>query len=67
VLKICIALMEEKPMARFLAPLMLAVPVVTGLNYAMEEAFARRWERRRELTTGASANGMRAASGEASA
>ena len=71
VLKICASLMQEKPVATLLAPLILAVPVVTLMNYLMEDIFARRWggrwERWRGLTTGASAGGMRAASGEASA
>ena len=71
VLQICVAVMEEKPVARFLSPLMLAVPVVTLLNYVMEDLFARRWggrwERAQGLERGAPTGGMRAASGEASA
>ena len=71
VLQICAALMEVKPVTLLLAPLLLAVPVVTFLNYAAEEVFARhwgsRWERWRGLERGASPRGMRAASGEASA
>ncbi len=70
VLLICAALMEEKPMTKLLAPLLLAVPVVTFLNYATEEVFARhwgsRWERRQGLR-GAPTRGMRPASGEAAA
>ncbi len=69
--QICGALLNEKPLARVLAPLVLAVPVVTMLNYCMEDLFARRWgprwEQLRGLETGASAGGMRAASGEATA
>ena len=71
VLQICAALMEEKPVTLLLAPLLLAVAVVTFLHYAAEEVFARhwgsRWERWRGLERGASPRGMRAASGEASA
>lgn len=71
VLQICIALMEEKPVTTLLAPLLLAVPVVTLLNYVIEDIFARhwggRWERSRGLHRGATAGGMRAASGEAGA
>jgi predicted metal-dependent phosphoesterase TrpH len=71
VLQICSALMEEKPAARFLAPLVLAVPVVTLLNYMMEDLFARRWgsrwERWRGLEGGPSAGGIRAAAGEVGA
>ena len=71
VLEICAALMEEKPAARLLSPLMLAVPVVTLINYVTEDLFARRWESRWErwqgLERGASPRGMRAAPGEASA
>jgi predicted metal-dependent phosphoesterase TrpH len=65
------ALMKEKPMARLLAPLVLAVPVVTVLNYIVEDLFGRRWgsrwERWRGLEKKPSAGGMRAAPGEASA
>ena len=71
VLEICAALMEEKPAARLLSPLMLAVPVVTLINYVAEDLFARRWESRWErwqgLERGDSPRGMRAAPGEASA
>jgi len=71
VLHICAAVMEEKPAARLLYPLMLAVPVVTGLNYVMEDLFARlwgsRWERWQGLERRDSSRGMRAAPGEASA
>ena len=71
VLRICTALMEEKPAARILYPLMLAVPLVTYLNYVMEDLFARRWgsrwERWRGLEKRPSTGGMRAAPGEASA
>jgi len=71
VLQICASLMEEKPAARLLSPLMLAVPVVTLINYATEDLFARRWESRwerwRGLERGESTRGMRAAPGEASA
>ena len=42
VLQICAALLEEKPAAKLLAPLILAVPVVTLLNYVVEDLFARR-------------------------
>lgn len=71
VLQICASVMEEKPMARVLSPLVLAVPAITLLNYVMEDVFARRWgsrwERERGLERGAPTGGMRAASGEASA
>ncbi len=71
VLQIGAALMEEKPAARLLAPLVLAVPVVTLLNYMTEDLFGRRWgsrwERLRGLEKKPSAGGMRAAPGEASA
>jgi predicted metal-dependent phosphoesterase TrpH len=71
VLQICAALMEEKPAARLLAPLILAVPVVTLLNYVVEDLFARRWEslweRGRGLEGGPSSRGIRAAPGEAGA
>lgn len=71
VLQICAALMEEKPAARLLAPLILAVPVVTLLNYVVEDLFARRWEsyseRGRGLESGPSTRGIGAAPGEASA
>jgi predicted metal-dependent phosphoesterase TrpH len=71
VLQICAALLEEKPAAEFLAPLILAVPVVTLLNYVVEDLFARRWERYwergRGLEGGSSTRGIRAAPGEAGA
>jgi predicted metal-dependent phosphoesterase TrpH len=71
VLQICAALLEEKPAAMLLAPLILAVPVVTLLNYVVEDLFARRWEslweRGRGLQSGPSTRGIRAAPGEASA
>jgi hypothetical protein len=71
VLQICASLLEEKPVARLLAPLILAVPVVTLLNYVMEDLFARRWgsrwERWKGLEKRPSTGGMRAAPGEASA
>jgi len=71
VLQICAALMEEKPVAMLLAPLVLAVPVVTLLNYVVEDIFARRWgsrwERWRGLEKRPQTGGMRAAPGEASA
>ena len=71
VLKIGAAMMEERPAARLLAPLALAVPAVTILNYVLEDIFARRWgarwERRRGLEKGGSAGAMRAAPGEAGA
>lgn len=71
VLQIGAALMEERPVARLLAPLALAVPVVTLLNYVVEDLFARhwgsRWERWRGLENRPPAGGMRAAPGEARA
>jgi predicted metal-dependent phosphoesterase TrpH len=71
VLQIAAALMEERPLAAVLAPLMLAVPVVTAFNYVIEDLFARhwgrRWERWRGIETRPSAGGMRAAPGEAGA
>jgi hypothetical protein len=71
VLQIGAALMEEKPAASLLAPLALAVPVVTLLNYLTEDLFGRhwgsRWERSRGLETRPSTGRMRAAPGEASA
>ena len=71
VLQICAALLEEKPAAKLLAPLILAVPVVTLLNYVVEDLFARRWERYwergRGLEGGSSTRGIRAAPGEAGA
>jgi predicted metal-dependent phosphoesterase TrpH len=71
VLQICAALMEEKPVAGLLAPLVLAVPLVTLLNYVVEDLFARhwgsRWERWRGLEKRPSTGGMWAAPGEANA
>jgi hypothetical protein len=71
VLRICAALLEEKPLAAILAPLAIAIPAVTLLNYWSEDAFARRWgsewERRQGLEADAAAGSMRAASGEATA
>jgi len=71
VLQICAALMEEKPAAKLLAPLVLGVPVVTLLNYVIEDLFARhwgsRWERWQGLEKRPSSGGLRAAPGEASA
>jgi predicted metal-dependent phosphoesterase TrpH len=71
VLQIAAALMEEKPAALLLAPVVLAVPVVTLLNYAIEDLFARywgsRWEQWQGLAGGTSTGSIRAASGEASA
>jgi predicted metal-dependent phosphoesterase TrpH len=71
VLQICAALLEEKPRARLLAPLVLLVPVVTLLNYGLEDLFARRWgswwEQSRGLTTASPTGGMRPASREATA
>jgi predicted metal-dependent phosphoesterase TrpH len=71
VLRIGAALMEEKPMARLLAPLALAVPLATVINYIVEDLFARhwgsRWERSRDLERHASPGGFRPAQGEASA
>jgi predicted metal-dependent phosphoesterase TrpH len=71
VLQISAALLEEKPLTTILAPLALAIPAVTLLNYWREDAFARQWgsewERLRGLEAGASTRGMRAASGEATA
>jgi hypothetical protein len=71
VLQICTAMMEEKPAAALLAPLMLGVPVVTLLNYVTEDLFARhwgsRWERWRGLEKRPFTGGVRAAPGEAGA
>jgi predicted metal-dependent phosphoesterase TrpH len=69
VLAIAVAMMVEQPAARLLAPLMLAVPLVTLLNYAAEDLFARRWGSRWERWRGweRGAGGMRTAPGEASA
>ncbi len=71
VLRIIAALMDEKPIAKLLYPVALAVPLVTGLNYVVEDMFARnwgkRWERWRGIRGDASTGGMRAAQGEVSA
>jgi len=71
VLEIGAAMMEEKPVTRLLAPLAIAVPVITLANYLAEEFFARywgsRWMRWRGLTGGAPSGGFRPASGEAAA
>jgi len=71
VLQVCASLLEEKPLAAILAPLALAIPAVTMLNYWVEDTFARRWgeewDRLRGLEAGASASAMRTASGEATA
>lgn len=71
VLQICAAMMEERPAMALLAPLAVGIPVVTLLNYVMEDVFARhwgsRWEQWRGLEGGAPTRGMRAASGEAGA
>ncbi len=69
ILQIGVSLMEEKPITALLAPLVVAVPVVTILNYAFEDLFARRWGSRweRNLEDRPSARGMRPAAGEASA
>jgi len=71
VLEFGTALMEERPAARLLAPLLVAVPAVIALNYIIEELFGRRWgsrwERWRGLERRPTAGGMRAAPGEAGA
>jgi predicted metal-dependent phosphoesterase TrpH len=71
VLNIGAALMEEKPVARILAPLVMAVPVVSVLNYVVEDLLGRRWGSRWERWRGpekrSSPGGMRTAPGEASA
>lgn len=71
VLQICVAMMEEKPATKILAPLALGVPVVILLNYLIEDLFARhwgsRWERWQGLEKGPSTGGTWAAPGEASA
>jgi predicted metal-dependent phosphoesterase TrpH len=71
VLQIIAALMEEKPTARLLSPLIVAVPLVTLVNYLTEDLFARRWgsrwERRQGLERSAPTRGIRTAPGEASA
>jgi predicted metal-dependent phosphoesterase TrpH len=71
VLQICASVMEERPAARLLSPLLLAVPLVTLINYVTEDLFARRWESRWErwqgMERGDSTRGMRTAPGEASA
>ncbi len=71
VLHICAALMEERPAAVALSPLILAVPIVTLLNYLTEDLFARhwgnRWEHWQGLSRGSTAHAMRTAPGEAGA
>jgi len=71
VLRVAASLLEERPRTRWFAPLMLAVPVVTALNYLGEVWFSRhwgnRWESWRGFTAGTPATGVRTASGEASA
>jgi len=71
VLQICAAFMEEKPAIALFVPLAVGIPVVTLLNYVVEDVFARHWGRRweqcRGLEGGAPTPGMRPASGEASA
>jgi len=70
-LQVCASLLEEKPLARVLAPLVLVVPAVTLLHYCLEDLFARRWGRRWERWRGLAAasptGGMRAASREVTA
>jgi hypothetical protein len=46
VAEIGLGLIREKPWALALAPLFLAIPVVTIANCAAEDLFARRWVRR---------------------
>jgi hypothetical protein len=71
VLEFGTALMDERPIARLLAPLVLAVPLAIALNYIIEDVFGRRWgsrwERWRGLERRPSTGGMRAAPGGASA
>jgi predicted metal-dependent phosphoesterase TrpH len=71
VLRICAALLEEKPLTAILAPLAMAIPAVTLLNYWREDAFARHWgsewERLRGVEAGTAAGGLQAAPGEATA
>ena len=71
VLQIGAAMMEERPAARLLAPLALAVPVAILINYLVEDVFARywgnRWQGRHGMGRGASTRGLRSASGEAMA
>jgi predicted metal-dependent phosphoesterase TrpH len=68
VLQICAALMEQKPVARLLAPLVLAVPLVTFMNFVVEDLFARRWDGRWRRWRGLESKpGMRPAAGEAGA
>jgi predicted metal-dependent phosphoesterase TrpH len=68
VLRIVAALMEEKPITKLLSPIAVAVPLVTGLNYLVEDLFARswgkRWERWRGIERDASTGGMRPAQGD---
>jgi predicted metal-dependent phosphoesterase TrpH len=71
VLQICAALLEEKPLTAILAPLAMAIPAATLLNYWREDAFARHWGsewgRLRGVEAGAAAGGLQAAPGEATA
>jgi predicted metal-dependent phosphoesterase TrpH len=46
VAEIGLGLLREKPWALVLAPLFLAIPIVTVANGLLEEIFARRWARR---------------------
>ncbi len=43
VLQICFEMMKERPWTGLLAPLMLAVPVATLVNYWMEGKFSAHW------------------------
>lgn len=43
VLRIALAMMAETPWSRMLAPLLVAVPVVTLVNVLRERAFAKKW------------------------
>jgi hypothetical protein len=54
VVEIGLSLLLEKPWTLGLAPLFLAIPMVTLANCLCEEVFARRWARR---TVPASADG----------
>jgi PHP domain-containing protein len=46
VLRIALAMMAETPWSRMLAPLLVAVPVVTLVNVLRERTFAKKWGRR---------------------
>jgi len=52
VLLITAAMIAEKPAKFILAPLALAIPVGTLVNYFLEKNFARIWERRLSAGTG---------------